>query len=112
MNLAGMMAGFGDDAGDATEELSWRDPKFSDWELRLNGKTYSTHKAILGQGPRHSAFLALQFTTGVGNSNATEMDKLLPDICWRVFETVLDFFYTGKLEPTADTVVLIFKTAH
>jgi len=87
---------------DAAEESTWRNGKLSDWMLQLQDKTYPIHRFVFGQGPRCSSFLAKAFNAhafGSAGKATTNLTDLIPWCCeGRIFETALDFAYSGKLE--------------
>lgn len=104
------LSGFGD-ASSLPTERSWRDSELSDWQIRLgDGRTYDAHRVILGEGLYRSEFFLGQFRSWP-NQTSTDLTIVLPALCWPVFEQVLDFMYTGVVEPQPSTAVPLFKTA-
>ena len=93
---------------------------------------YKVHRCLLGVGERRSDFFKAQFERwghgdGYGSSSGappsaaspnehTDLTALLPAACLgeqnAVWETVLDYWYTGELQMSPYSVVRQFKIAH
>jgi len=80
-----------------TERVSWRNPRFADWQLTwcsnsANGKSWDVHRCIVVGGPRAANFFA-GATREVYDSQTTELSVLLPDQCKDHMDRALDFIY-------------------
>mmetsp|Transcript_46640 Transcript_46640/g.85664 ORF Transcript_46640/g.85664 Transcript_46640/m.85664 type:complete len:827 (-) Transcript_46640:46-2526(-) len=91
---------------------SWRNPVLSDWTIRLGNRTYQVHRADLCEGERGSQFFLTLFQRWTGERSTTDLTSLIPEVCWPVFENVLDFLYDGHIHHSMDNAVLLFKIAH
>lgn len=95
--------------GSDNSTLSWRLSSLtSDWVLTLGHQAYNVHRCIVTEGPRHSLVFAdlmqqqaharMSHPTG-GQPQATTLDNLMPAVVHSVFDNVLDFMYSGVLDP-------------
>lgn len=104
---------FLDPSNDASlSPVSWRTGLHSDLLLHVGLTSYHVHKVIVGHGERASRFVNSVFGTAVGqltNQMPSRMEidltKVLPEALWDVFETVLDFMYTGELHSNVSYVL-------
>ena len=60
----------------APEPLSWRRPKFTDWYIDLDNRSYHVHKGVLGDGARKSEYFSKSF--GDQTNGTTKLDAVLP----------------------------------
>jgi hypothetical protein len=81
-----------------------------DIEIRLNGRTFFAHKAILALG---SPYFLSMFTCDMRERKTTEVDltEALSLENADVFAKVLDFMYTGSILLTTDNVVEIIAAS-
>ena len=97
--------------GSDNSTLSWRLSSLtSDWVLTLGHQTFNVHRCIVTEGPRHSLVFAdlmqqqaharMSHPTG-GQPQATTLDNLMPAVVHSVFDNVLDFMYSGVLDPVS-----------
>lgn len=108
------------------QQLSWRgDPltTHSDWTIvvsttdedavSLESTTYHVHKAILGVGPRSSAYFATLFGTIVEvnekKDSTSHINLERGDA--QVFPVVLDYMYTGELDASTQNAVALRSLA-
>jgi uncharacterized small protein (DUF1192 family) len=108
------------------QQLSWRgDPTttHSDWTIvigtenddgdSLESNKYHVHKAILGVGPRSSAYFATLFGTiaEVKEKQGSTSHINLERGDAQVFPIVLDYMYTGQLEASTQNAVALRSLA-
>ena len=107
-------------------QLSWRgDPMttHSDWNIVVSATdddgassestTYHVHKAILGVGPRSSAYFATLFGTMVEvkekKDSTSHINLERGDA--QVFPVMLDYMYTGELDASTQNAVALRSLA-
>jgi len=85
------------------ERITWRNPRFSDWQLVWKGdnasedKVWDVHRHVLVGGSRAAQFFAGATREGAYESQSTDLAKLLPPMCKVHMDRTLDFIYGEPL---------------
>lgn len=94
---------------------SWREGRFSDWVVNIGSMKYPLHAFTLA---RASLFFENQMEQQSqlpgGSKRETDLTDVLPESCWGVFDTLLDFLYSDNqafFEIPASKALLLLKSA-
>ncbi|CAE7415909.1 unnamed protein product [Symbiodinium necroappetens] len=79
------------------ERITWRNPRFSDWELRWGDRVWRVHCCVLVGGKRPAHFFAGASREGVYEGRDTDLAVLCPEACKDHVERALDFIYGEDL---------------
>lgn len=80
---------------------------YSDITLRVDGQEFPCHRVILAAG---SAYFKCMFSSGMEESFKNTID--LKQIDAHVFEYLLHFIYTGRVQITVSIVEELFRQAY
>jgi len=102
-----------------SQPLSWRDGRFSDWNVQVGERTYRLHAFLLA---RASLFFESHMSVaahasaedGTPGTRGSDLTEVLPVSCHSAFEDALDFVYSENqagFEAPASKALLLLKIA-
>lgn len=105
---------FSGGVGGGSNQLSWRDGRFSDWTVQVGEKSYKLHAFLLA---RASLFFESHMSIQQqceGQARRSDLTEVLPQSCHGAFEDALDFIYSENqsvFEAPASKALLLLKIA-
>jgi hypothetical protein len=100
------------DEGRVANWLHWRSDSvktYSDWQIVINeNDTYNVHRVVLGAGPQKSGYFDALFQSNMAENQDSTSHIQLEEASAKLVPAMLDFVYTGLLEPIETDMVVVF----
>lgn len=118
-NAARLGLHFSGGQGAGLSPLSWRDGRFSDWNVQVGSNSYGLHAFLLARASlffeSHMSIAArTEQEEGTQPARRSDLTEVLPQSCHSAFEDTLDFIYSenqSAFEAPASKAILLLKIA-